>query len=1152
MRLMQVHRKSWKTDVALLLTLVMLLGPALVGLEAAWLGVATKATAQQPAPSPTAVQPILVVPLTPAEGIPANIAGRMTFALVSELARTNRFAPTRLSLDEPTVRRLISEGVLTEERVTSVLEQPTPEGIAEIAAAMKTPMAVYGTVDAYTYSPENNGSVKVQVTVRFLTIDLETATVVEEKTVEITEEGSSAPKLRPTPEETLAAEAIYDAAKRIVASLLKLPAPKPPVERVARPAPGLGIAAVVALLALAAALGGGRGKAAPPAIGPANAPRGVSAVPSGNVIIVTWQAPAQGTPTGYNVYRATADVNTGQITGAFELLASVAATQFRYDDTTARVNQAYVYAVSAVFADGRESERVQANLGIISATQPAPTGVGIPLPPLNLQASPRDAAVALSWQDLYNPVGLVVGYRIYRNGALVADETTVRTTSYMDRGLQNGVTYQYVVRAVSQFGLLSAPSAPAIATPGNLPPQAPLNLTARFDATTRFVTLTWQAPPDPDIAYYEVARITVTETRLGRGLAERAGRLTPTPSTSPTIIRRVQQAVPRLRQQAGSEFDNAVIASNITVTTYTESVANFMPTPVGALTGYTRLRYAVRAVDTNGQKGAWSNIAEVTPNTPPPSLRTHFVRLIPSDRSIVLDLQPLLQRADQDAEWQVDKKGVRIFRVTTKGGTAAPGLRPIHPQDVLPLDQLEQGRFFRDTGLTNGTRYYYAVELVDKLDVASESSAEAVATPFATATITITPQGNRRELSGNGQDQVELTITVTDSAGLPVAGVPLTVSLTGVGTLTVDPRFDDPFSADPNDAVTDESGQVIATYKTAVVTTDTTVTITVSPRDVTGITAVQLPLTLRAPVVASVEVQPQQTQLVADGQSFTRVTITVRDRLGNPMPDQTVVLSLSPAQGRFEDLQGNPITQVNSGTTGTVEVVYRSGTRAGSVTLSAAVGAIRGDAVINLVPGSPATIDLVANPTTAPADGQTEIRVTATVKDAHGNAVPNVQVQFTSTPTLTITPSVAVTNETGQATVSVVAPRVAGSYLLRAQVGTISATLSLTFGASAPSIMTLSASRTNLVVSLPALPAYANLSPYSRTEITATVVDENNNPVKDVVVQFSATAGTIQATAITNEAGVAQATYVAPTGPTGQVTINAQAGAASARCRYRL
>jgi len=1139
MRLMQVHRKTWKTDVAMFLTLVMLFSPALVGLDVAWLSVAAKATAQTPPTS--AVQPILIVPLTAAEGVPANIAGRVTFALSSELARTGRYAPTRLSIDDSTVKRLIRENLLSEDAVTAVLEQPTPEGIAEIASVMKIPSAAYGTVDSYTYDPSNGGAVKIQVTVRFLTIDLETASVIEEKTVEITEEGSSAPKLKPTPEDTLAAEAMYDAVRKIVGKLIGLPVKPVEVEKIKRPV-GIGaFALAIAALLVGVALSGGKEKAGPVPLGPADAPRSVSAVPQVDMIVVSWQPPLRGTPSGYNVYRQAVDTVTFQPIGGIETLTPSPVRTTIYEDRTAQRDRAYIYLVSAVYPDGKESVKIQSNLGIISPTQPAPVGIGVPLPPANLTAQALDAAVRLTWTDI-NPAGLVIGYRIYRNGVQIADETIVRTTTYMDRGLQNGVVYQYVVRAVSSFGLLSAPSATVTATPGDLAPQPPLNLAARFDPITKIVTLTWQAPPDPDIAYYEVARIVVQETRVTRGLIERAGRPVPTPTTPPTIIQRLEQTQPRLRQQAGSEFDNAVIASNITTTTYLDNVANFMPTPVNNLTGYQRLRYAVRAVDRSGQKGAWSNVAEVVPNTPPPSL-TVPPRVIPSSGQVIVDLQPLLNLAQADPEWQIDKAGVRIFRATTKGGTAATTLRPIHPEDVLPIPA--DGKYV-DKNVVNGTRYFYAVELVDKLGVPGTRSPEAVVTPFSTATITITPQGNRMELSGNGQDKVQLTVTVLDSASRPVAGLPLQLSLQGVGTLTIDPIYDDPHSTDPLAALTNENGQVIATYQTALVASDTTVTITAAPSPlVTGVTTAHLTLTLRAPVVASVELQPQQTQLVADGQSFTRVTITVRDRLGNPMPNQTINLSVSPAQGRFEDLQGNIITQISSGATGTVDVVYRSGTRAGSVTLTASVGAISGQAVITLVAGSPATIELVAVPTTAPADGQTEIRVTATVKDAFGNAVPNVQVQFTSTPALTITPPMVTTNDTGQATVSVTAPRTAGSYLLRAQVGTISATLSLTFGASSPSVMSLSASRTNLVVSLPPRPEYAGLTVYSRTEITATVVDENNNPVSGVVVQFNASAGTIQATAITDAAGVARAAYVAPPSPTGQVTINAQSGAAS-------
>jgi adhesin/invasin len=453
-----------------------------------------------------------------------------------------------------------------------------------------------------------------------------------------------------------------------------------------------------------------------------------------------------------------------------------------------------------------------------------------------------------------------------------------------------------------------------------------------------------------------------------------------------------------------------------------------------------------------------------------------------------------------------------------------------------------------DDKVTNGTRYFYAVELVDKLGVAGGRSLEAVATPFATATITITSL--RRELSGNGEDSVQLTITALDAASRPVAGLPLKVTLQGVGTLTVNPQYDDPYSDDPSDAITDDSGQTIATYRAAVISADTTVTITAASTIVTGVSPAQLTLTLRAPVVASVEIQPQQTQLVADGQSFTRVTITVRDRLGSPMPNQTVALSVSPAQGRFEDLSGNPITQVSTGTTGIVEVIYRSGTRAGSVTLTASVGAISGQAVITLIPGSPATIELVANPSVAKADGQTEVSVTATVRDANNNAVPNVQVQFSAVPALNILQPTVTTDSSGQATTTIIAPTQAGTYTLIARVGTISRSIILQFTAAEVSTIALSAERTQLVVTLPARYGetdYSEISVFSRTTITAAVRDGNNNPVGNVVVQFSANFGLIQATATTDDQGIARVVYVAPSVvPSGPVTVTATSGTATA------
>jgi adhesin/invasin len=220
------------------------------------------------------------------------------------------------------------------------------------------------------------------------------------------------------------------------------------------------------------------------------------------------------------------------------------------------------------------------------------------------------------------------------------------------------------------------------------------------------------------------------------------------------------------------------------------------------------------------------------------------------------------------------------------------------------------------------------------------------------------------------------------------------------------------------------------------------------------------------------------------------------------------------------------------------------------VTLTASVGAISGQAVITLVPGSPATIELVANPSVAKADGQTEVSVTATVRDANNNAVPNVQVQFSAVPALNILQPTVTTDSSGQATTTIIAPTQAGTYTLIARVGTISRSITLQFTAAEVSTIALSAERTQLVVTLPARYGetdYSEISVFSRTTITAAVRDGNNNPVGNVVVQFSANFGLIQATATTDDQGIARLVYVAPSVvPSGPVTVTATSGTATA------
>jgi hypothetical protein len=68
--------------------------------------------------------------------------------------------------------------------------------------------------------------------------------------------------------------------------------------------------------------------------------------------------------------------------------------------------------------------------------------------------------VTLDWAD--NGEGDLGGYRVYRDGVLIASPTT---SQWLDTGLSNGVAYAYRVTAVDATGNESAPSATVSATP---------------------------------------------------------------------------------------------------------------------------------------------------------------------------------------------------------------------------------------------------------------------------------------------------------------------------------------------------------------------------------------------------------------------------------------------------------------------------------------------------------------------------------------------------------------------------------------------------------------------------------------------------------------------------------------------------------------
>jgi chitodextrinase len=118
-----------------------------------------------------------------------------------------------------------------------------------------------------------------------------------------------------------------------------------------------------------------------------------------------------------------------------------------------------------------------------------------PSAPTNLAASAKSSSsIALTWGASTDNIG-VTGYRVYRNGALIASPTT---TSWTDTGLAAGTSYSDQVKAVDAALNLSNPSNTATMstlTADTQAPTAPTNLKASV-GKSKTVSLSWSAATD--------------------------------------------------------------------------------------------------------------------------------------------------------------------------------------------------------------------------------------------------------------------------------------------------------------------------------------------------------------------------------------------------------------------------------------------------------------------------------------------------------------------------------------------------------------------------------------------------------------------------------------------------------------------------------
>ncbi|MDZ4182108.1 MAG: hypothetical protein U1B83_04460, partial [Candidatus Cloacimonadaceae bacterium] len=157
------------------------------------------------------------------------------------------------------------------------------------------------------------------------------------------------------------------------------------------------------------------------------APRNLSVVLSGvNSALLEWQAPPllrDRVLMGYQVYRD--NVVIAQVENPEAL---------QYIDA-GLAEGVYYYEITAMYSVGESARSNMAQLA-----------VGVPNPPSNFQAVVNGSTVNLSWSQVPDTTFLT-GFKLFRNGAMIANLTNPLQLTYSDQNLLNGA-YSYIVRAV--------------------------------------------------------------------------------------------------------------------------------------------------------------------------------------------------------------------------------------------------------------------------------------------------------------------------------------------------------------------------------------------------------------------------------------------------------------------------------------------------------------------------------------------------------------------------------------------------------------------------------------------------------------------------------------------------------------------------------
>jgi fibronectin type 3 domain-containing protein len=490
-----------------------------------------------------------------------------------------------------------------------------------------------------------------------------------------------------------------------------------------------------------------------------SAPQSLAATAGDGSVSLSWVAPASNggaAITGYNVYRGTSPGGES----ATPIATGVTTTSFT--DTGLTNGTTYYYTVAAVNSAGVSPQSNEASATPVAVHATAPSA------PQSLTATGGNGSVSMSWATPSSNGGSpITGYNVYRGTTSGGESATpiatgVTTTSFTDPSAVNGTTYYYTVAAVNAAGV-SPQSNEASATPQATVPSAPKGLVA--SAGDGSVVLSWAVPSTDGgspITGYNVYRGTSPGGESGTpiatgvttngyndtgltngttyyytvaavnavGVSQQSNEASATPKPAATVPSAPQgltasggNAVVTLSWSPPASNGGAAvtgydvyrgttsggesatpIATNLTTTSFTDT----------ALTNGTTYYYTVAAVNAVGlspQSGEASATPQATAPTAPLAVTAGA-----SNGSVSLAWSVPASNGGSPVT------GYNVFRGTSPGGESA-----------TPIATGVTTTSYTDTGLTNGTTYYYTVAAVNAVGVSPQSS-EVSATPHAPVT----------------------------------------------------------------------------------------------------------------------------------------------------------------------------------------------------------------------------------------------------------------------------------------------------------------------------------------------------------------------------------------------------------------------------------